>query len=122
VVFNTHEGVRVTTRVLYQDRTAALTDEAVVLRGFTRLFGRSRRVQLTQITSFHLRPASEYPNEQIPRWGVDDRGVWFTRDARRWRRRVAVELTFANGERVGFTPAHPNRFRELLMQLGVNEA
>ena len=109
-------------RVLYQDRTAALTDETIVLRGFTKVLGRARRIQLDQVASFRLRPQSDFPNEQLPRWGVDDRGVWFTRDSRRWRRQFALELTFASGETVGFSPAHAHRFRELLVQLGVRES
>jgi hypothetical protein len=109
-------------RVLYQDRTVALTDEALVLRGFTKVLGRSRRIQISQIASFRLRPQSEYPNERLPKWGIDDRGVWFTRDPRRWRRQSAMEITFDNGETVGFSPAHANRFRELLAGLGVKES
>jgi hypothetical protein len=109
-------------RVLYQDRTAALTEETIVLRGFTKVLGRARRISLSQIASFRVRSLADFPNEQLPRWGVDDRGVWYTRDPRRWRRQTAIELTFVNGEEVGFTPAHGHRFQDLLHQLGVKEA
>ena len=109
-------------RILYQDRAAALSDEALVLRGFTKILGRPRRVELSRIVSFRLRAANEFPNEQLPTWGLDDRGVWFTRDPRRWRRTTAIEVTFDNGEAVGFSPAHASRFRDLLLELGVNEA
>ena len=108
-------------RMLYHDRVAALTDEALALRGFTKIFGRQRRVPLERITSFRLRPASDYPNEQIPAWGLDDRRVWFTRDPRRWRRTAAIEVTLDTEEIVGFSPAHPGRVRDLLVELGVTE-
>jgi hypothetical protein len=114
--------MRMSSRILYQDRTVALTDEAMVLRGFTKVLGRPRRVQLGQITSFAVLPESDFPNDRLPKWGVDDRGVWFTRDSQRWRRHHAIEITFANGETVGFTPAHPTRVRELLVRLGVSES
>ena len=108
-------------RILYQDRAAALSDEALVLRGFTKILGGKRRIPLAHIVSFRLRPSTDFPNEQIPKWGVDDRGVWYTRDAHRWRRRTAVELTFKNGETVGFSPAHPDRMRTLLLEIGLKE-
>lgn len=110
------------TRVLYQDRTVALTEETLVLRGFTKVLGRARRIQLDQIESFRLRPQSDFPNGQLPKWGVDDRGVWYTRDPRRWRRQAAIEVKFTNGDEVGFSPAHVQRFRELLIHHGVKEA
>jgi len=112
---------KLSSRVLYQDRTVALTEETLVLRGFTKVLGRARRIQIDQITSFRLRPQSEFPNGQLPKWGIDDRNVWYTRDSRRWRRQSAIEVTFINGETVGFSPAHANRFQELLLQLGVKE-
>ena|SRR5665811_953449 len=105
--------------VLYQDRTTALSDDAVILRGFTRILGRARRVQLSQISGYRVRHQSEFPNSQLPRWGLDDRGVWYTRDPRRWRRQASIEITFHNGEVFGFSPAHPTRFAELLNELGV---
>lgn len=108
-------------RILYQDHTAALTDEALVLRGFTKFFGRSRRVALTGIKEFAMRDRAEFAQGQFPSWGVSDEGVWYTRDPRRYRRSTAIELVFTNGESVGFTPAHAGRFRDLLLQLGVKE-
>ena len=106
-------------RVLYQDRTTALSDDALVLQGFTRILGRARRVQLSAIAGYRVRNQSEFPNSQLPRWGLDDRGVWYTRDSRRWRRHSAIEITFHNGDVFGFSPAHPTRFAELLNELGV---
>ncbi len=109
-------------RILYQDRAAALSDEALVLRGFTKIIGRPRRVELPRIRSFRVRAANEFPSEHLPSWGLDDRGVWYTRDPRRWRRQIAIEVTLTNGETVGFTPAHASRFRDLLLELGVKES
>ncbi len=108
-------------RLLYQDRAVGLSDESLVLRGFTKMFGRPRRIPLNQIVSFRIRNRSDFPNEQLPRWGLDDRGVWYTRDARRWRRQSSVEVTLDDHQQVGFTPAHSGRVRELLIQLGISE-
>lgn len=108
-------------RILYQDRAVALTSDAVVVRGFTKLFGRARRIDIGSISSFRVRQQSDFPDQQMPPWGVNDDGVWYTRDRRRFRRHVAIELTFANNESVGFTPAHGLRFRDLLLQLNVKE-
>ena len=109
-------------RILYQDRVCGLTEETLVLHGFTKILGRPRRIELKHIVSFQLRSADEFPNHSLPKWGVDDRGVWYTRDPRRWRRQHSIEITFDNNERVGFTPAHPTRFRDLLRHVGVSEA
>jgi hypothetical protein len=108
-------------RILYEDRVCGLTDESLVLRGFTKILGRTRRVELRNITSFTMRSAEEFPERRLPKWGIDDRGVWYTRDSRRWRRQHSIEITFDSGERVGFTPAHPARFRDLLRQLNLSE-
>jgi hypothetical protein len=67
-----------------------------------------------------IRDRSDFPSERLPEWGVDDEGTWFTRDSRRYQRQQAVILTFESGERVGLTPAHAQRFHDLLQQLGVN--
>lgn len=107
-------------RILYQDRVVALSEDAMVLRGFTKVFARPRRVRLDQIRSFRLRSETEFPDGRLPKWGVDDRGVWYTRDSRRWKRKESVEVTFLNGETVGFSPAHPQRFKELLQNLGLS--
>jgi hypothetical protein len=111
----------VSNRILYEDNTAALTSDALVLRGFTKIFGRPRRIPLSGVTTVHVRERSEFPNGQLPPFGITDDGVWYTRDRRRFRRHVAIELTFANGEKVGFTPAHASRLRDLLVQHNVKE-
>ncbi len=108
-------------RLLYQDHTAALTADALVLRGFTKILGRPRRIPITDIATFKLRDRTEFPNDLLPPWGVNDDGVWYTRDRRRYRRQASIELTFSNDHSVGFSPAHPTRFRELLLNLGVKE-
>jgi len=110
-----------TNRILYQDRTAALMDDALVLRGFTKILGRPRRLALSQIVAFRVRERSDFPDEELPSWGKDDRGVWYTRDPRRWRRMQSIELTLDNGDQFGFSPAHLNRFRELMTQLNIPE-
>lgn len=109
------------TRILYEDNAVVLTSDELMLRGFTKFFARPRRVPLAGIANVHLRDRSEYPNGQLPRWGTSDEGVWYTRDRRRFRRQTAIELTFANGEKVGFTPAHAARVRDLLVQHSVKE-
>jgi hypothetical protein len=111
----------VSTHILYEDNTAALTSDAIVLHGFTKVLGRARRIPLNGITTFQLRGRSEFPKTQLPSFGMSDDGVWYTRDRRRFRRQIAIELTFANGERVGFSPAHAVRFRDLLVQHSVKE-
>jgi hypothetical protein len=109
-------------RILYQDRVCGLTNDTLVLHGFTKILGRPRRIELKNIVSFLMRSSEDFPNHSLPKWGVDDRGVWYTRDPRRWRRHHSIEITFVSNERVGFTPAHPARFRDLLNQVGVTEA
>jgi hypothetical protein len=108
-------------RLLYHDRTIALTDEAMVIRGFTRILGRPRRVALADIVSFRLRERSNFPDGRLPPWGLDDEGVWYTRDRRRFRRAAAIELVLGDRVRVGFSPAHAGRVRDLLLQRGVTE-
>jgi hypothetical protein len=104
---------------LYQDQTAALTSDALALKGFTKILGRRRRINIADISKVTLRERSEFPNGQLPHWGLDDNGVWYTRDRRRYRRATAVEITIVNGDVVGFTPAHASRLRDLLVSLGV---
>jgi hypothetical protein len=108
-------------RIHYQDHTVALTDDAVILKGFTKILGRSRKVALSGVASFRMRDHAEFPSGQLPNWGVDDEGVWYTRDRRRFRRHLSIELTFTNGERIGFTPAHAARFRDLLIAHHIKE-
>lgn len=107
--------------LLYQDHSAVLTSEVLALRGFTKILGRARRVPLDQIVSFRVRQRSEFPDEQLPRWGLNEQGVWYTRDRHRWRCRATIELKFATREPVGFSPAHASRLRDLLVGLGVSE-
>lgn len=109
------------TRILYEDNAIIVTSDALVLNGFTKLFGRPRRIPLAGIATVHLRDRSEFASGQLPSWGASDDGVWYTRDRRRFRRQTAVELAFVNGEKVGFTPAHAARVRDLLVQHAVRE-
>lgn len=109
------------THILYEDNTAALTSDTIVLRGFTKFLGRTRRIPLTGIVSFHVRERADFPHMQLPAHGTSDDGVWYTRDRKRFRRQAAIEVTFANGERVGFTPAHAHRVHDLLVAHHVKE-
>lgn len=104
---------------LYEDQTVALTSTALVLRGATRFLGRTRRVYVADLVTFELKHRAAYPNQQLPRRGKSETGVWFTRDPRRWKRSVAIEIHLKNGESLGFTPAHAGRVEELLTRLGV---
>jgi hypothetical protein len=108
-------------RILYQDHAVALTSDAIVVKGFTKILGRSRRIELAGLTSFRLREQSEFPNGQMPPWGLNDEGAWYTKDRRRFKRHQAIEVTFVNGETVGFTPAHASRFRDLLLHQNITE-
>ena len=109
------------TRTLYQDQSVSLTSDDLVIRGMSRVLGRTRRVPLTTILEFRLRSRAEYPDGQLPSWGKDDQGVWFTRDSRRWRRSVAFEISLTDGEVIGFSPAHPERLRDLLVRAQVTQ-
>lgn len=118
---NPEGNTRMSKKILYQDRTAALMDDALVLRGFTKILGRPRRLALGQIVAFRVRERADFPDGELPSWGKDDRGVWYARDPRRWRRARSIEIILDNGDQFGFAPAHPNRFKELMEQLNIPE-
>ena len=106
---------------LYDDHAVALTSDTLVLRGFTKFLGRARRIPLSNITNFRVRPRAQFDQNQLPGWGLNDDGVWYTRDRRRYRRDASIEIQFSSHEPVGFTPAHVARVRELLLKQGVTE-
>jgi hypothetical protein len=108
-------------RLLYQDHATALSSDAIVVRRFTKILGRSRRIALGDIEWFTVRDRSEFPEQRLPDWGVSHDGVWYTRDRSRWRCRGAVEMALRGGHVIGFTPAHPARIRDLLVRQGVKE-
>jgi hypothetical protein len=111
----------VATRTLYQDQSVSLTPEDLIVRGTSRILGRPLRIPLSAILEFRVRSRAEYPDNQLPAWGEDDRGVWFARDSRRWRRAQAFEITLSDGEIIGISPAHPERLRELLLRAQVTQ-
>ncbi len=105
-------------RPLYQDKVATLTKEFLTVRGAGRFVPVARTWRVADISEFSTFPREHYQYEQLPRWGKTADNVWFTRDNRRWRRTVAVVITTPSGQ-VGFTPTHPDRFIQVLGDLGI---
>ncbi len=109
-----------TSVTLYHDRSLTLTSNFLILRGVSKFLGRRESLAYESMVAFRLREASEYPFGRIPEWGVSDDKVWFTKDPQRWRRRQAIEIIFADGRALGFSPAHASRVAEILTSQGVN--
>ena len=104
---------------LYHDRILTVTSTSLVVSGVSRIFGRRERIPLEEIAGFRLRHESSYPHGQIPRQGLSDDNVWFTKDSNRWRRHEAIELLMKNGRAIGFSPAHASRVNEIFLKLGL---
>ena len=104
---------------LYHDRILTVTSSALIVSGVSRILGRRERFPVEAIAGFRLRHESTYPHHQIPRQGLSDDNVWFTKDSNRWRRHEAIEIVLRNGRAVGFSPAHASRVSDILLKLGL---
>jgi hypothetical protein len=104
---------------LYHDRILTVTNSTLVVSGASKILGRRERIPLASVAGFRIRHESTYPNDQIPRQGLSDDNVWFTKDANRWRRHEAIEMVLKSGRAVGFTPAHSARVAEIFIKLGL---
>lgn len=104
---------------LYHDRVLTVTNSSLVLSGVSRILGRRERIPVEVIAGFRVRHESSYPHGQIPRQGLSDDNVWFTKDANRWRRHEAVEIVLRDGRAIGFSPAHASRVSEIFLKLGL---
>ena len=104
---------------LYHDRILTVTNSSLVVSGVSRIMGRRERIPLESIAGFRTRHESSYPHGQIPRQGLSDDNVWFTKDANRWRRHEAIEIVLHDGRAIGFSPAHASRVNDILLKLGL---
>lgn len=104
---------------LYHDRILTVTNTTLVLSGVSRILGRRERIAVEKVVGFRVRHESTYPHGQIPRQGLSDDNVWFTKDVNRWRRHEAIEIVLTSGRALGFTPAHTARVAGILVKLGL---
>ena len=104
---------------LYHDRILTVTTSTLVISGVSRILGRRERIPVERVAGFRVRHESTYPHGQIPRQGLSDDNVWFTKDTNRWRRHEAIEIVLTSGRAIGFTPAHSARVAEILVKLGL---
>jgi len=104
---------------LYHDRILTITNSSLIISGASRIFGRRERIPVELVAGFRLRDESTYPHGQIPRQGLSDDGVWFTKDSNRWRRHEAIEVVLRDGRAIGFSPAHAVRVSDILLKLGL---
>lgn len=111
-----------TEKVLYSDSICTLTAKTVTVRGATKFLGRRVTIDLSRVQRFAYREKQAFPNGQLPSHGIADDGTWFTRDGSRWRRRGALLLLLDDGTKLGFTPAHAQRVRDLLRELRLPES
>lgn len=104
---------------LYHDRILTVTNSSLVLSGVSRILGRRERIPVEAIAGFRLRQDDTYPHRQIPRQGLSDDNVWFTKDVNRWRRHEAIEIVLHDGRAIGFSPAHASRVHDIFLKLGL---
>ena len=102
---------------LYHDRILTITNSYLIISGVSRILGRRERIPVDAIAGFRLRDESTYPHGQIPRQGLSDDNVWFTKDSNRWRRHEAIEIVLHDGRAIGFSPAHASRVSDILLKL-----
>jgi hypothetical protein len=109
----------VTGRTIYEDARITLSTTSVAFRGYWFPLGVSRTVRIEQLQSAVEHPRGDPDLPRWPRWGRGANGTWFPLEWSRPRRDTAVVMTFLDGRRVAVTPANPQRFLTLLVDLSV---
>jgi hypothetical protein len=104
---------------LYHDRILTVTNSSLIVSGASRFLSRRERIPLDHVAGFRMRHESTYPHGKIPRQGLSDDNVWFTKDTNRWRRHEAIEIVLKDGRAIGFSPAHASRVNDIFLKLGL---